>query len=233
MTNKNFKISAALIVGFALIVAIAAVVTSRDEAEPVVAAPAEATAPTGETEEDVTEVTAVRAKDARRLGPKGESGVTFTEFLDFECEACLAAFPLVEELREKYAGKITFNVRYFPIASHGNAQNAAIAVEAAAQQGEFEAMYKKMYETQTEWSEQQVSKADLFREFAEEMGLDMDEYDKAVADPATLARVQEDLEAGQALGVQGTPTFFIDETLFEPQSPDDFEAGIEEALAGK
>lgn len=233
MTNKNMKYSAVLIGVFALLIAVAVIVSGGDDPETVVATPVEATSPTGAAAEEVAEVTAVRAKDARRLGPKGDSGVTFTEFLDFECEACLAAFPLVEEVREEYAGQVTFNVRYFPIASHGNAENAAIAVEASAQQGEFEAMYKKMYETQTEWSEQQVSKADLFREYADELGLDMEEYDKAVADPATLERIQEDVNAGRELGVQGTPTFFIDEALFEPQSPDDFKAGIEEALASK
>jgi hypothetical protein len=72
--------------------------------------------------------------------------------------------------------------RYFPIPSHTNAINSAVAVEAAAQQGKFEEMYKRMYDTQSEWGEQQDSKAALFRGFAQELGLDLTAYDKAVAE---------------------------------------------------
>jgi protein-disulfide isomerase len=136
--------------------------------------------------------------------------VTLVEFLDFECESCLAAYPVVEQLRADYAGQVTFVARYFPVEGHFNAQNAAVAVEAAAQQGQFEAMYQRMYETQPQWGEQQTSRAPLFREFASDLGLDMDAYDDAVADPATLDRVLADRDDGLALGVQGTPTFFLD-----------------------
>ncbi len=73
------------------------------------------------------------------------------EFLDFECEACRAAFPLVEQLRSQYGDRVNFVVRYFPIPAHFNAERAARAVESAAQQGKFEPMYKKMYETQSQW----------------------------------------------------------------------------------
>lgn len=93
--------------------------------------------------------------------------MTFTEFLDFECEPCAAALPAIEQLRQEYAGRVTFNIRYFPIESHKNARNAAIAVEAAAQQGKLEAMYKKMFETQPSWGEQDDSKAAVFRGFAQ------------------------------------------------------------------
>lgn len=72
------------------------------------------------------------------------------EFLDFECEACRAALPMVERLRSEYGERLNVVVRYFPIRSHFNAERAARAVESAAQQGMFEAMYKKMYETQAD-----------------------------------------------------------------------------------
>ena len=151
----------------------------------------------------------VRA-DSHRLDTATSGDVTLVEFLDFECESCLAAYPVVEQLRADYAGQVTFVARYFPVEGHFNAQNAAVAVEAAAQQGQFEAMYQRMYETQPQWGEQQTSRAPLFREFASDLGLDMDAYDDAVADPATLDRVLADRDDGLALGVQGTPTFFLD-----------------------
>ncbi|ANS79361.1 Periplasmic thiol:disulfide interchange protein DsbA [Serinicoccus hydrothermalis] len=162
---------------------------------------------------------------------EGPDAPVLVEFLDFECEACRAAYPLVEQLRQDYDGQLTVVARYFPIPSHANAVNAAVAVEAAAQQGQFEAMYKRMYATQAEWGEQQESKADVFRGFAEELGLDMDAYDAAVADEATAERIARDYQDGIDLGVQGTPTFFLDGQLLQPQSEADFRDAIEAAIA--
>jgi protein-disulfide isomerase len=192
------------------------------------ATPPTATAPTDEAPTNAPQVV---ADDPRRLGRPGTSGVTFTEFLDFECEACAAAFPAIEQLRREYAGRVTFNIRYFPIDSHQNARNAALAVEAAAQQDKFEEMYKRMYETQGSWGEQQSSKASLFRGFAKDLGLNMREYDAAVADPETTERIERDVQAGQQLGVQGTPSFFIDEEKIEPQSFDDLRQQLDAAIA--
>ncbi|MGB5951625.1 MAG: thioredoxin domain-containing protein [Ornithinimicrobium sp.] len=155
---------------------------------------------------------------------------TLVEFLDFECEACASAYPVVEQIREDYAGQINVVVRYFPIQSHVNAVNAAVAVEAASQQGQFEAMYSRMYETQAQWGEKQTSEAATFRDFAQDLGLDMADYDAAVGASATLARVEQDYQDGLDLGVQGTPTFFLDGELLEPTSVEDFRGAIDDAL---
>jgi protein-disulfide isomerase len=152
------------------------------------------------------------------------------EFLDFECEACRAAYPAVEQLRETYGDTVTFVVRYFPIPSHVNAERAARAVEAAAQQGRFEAMYQKMYETQAQWGEQQAPMDNLFREFAAGLGLDMTAYDAAYDDPATLERIRADVADGQALGVQGTPTFFVDGVRVEATDISDLTNALDAAL---
>lgn len=170
-------------------------------------------------------------EDSRIVGEEGSSDVVFVEFLDFECEACGAAYPLVEELRQKYGDQVTFVARYFPLPGHFNAERAARAVESAARQGKFVEMYQKMYETQTTWGEQQVPLDDLFRGFAEDLGLDMGQYDTDYASDAVAARVQRDVEDGVALGVQGTPTFFLDGKRFEPTSAEDFEDALVDALA--
>ena len=104
------------------------------------------------------------------LDSAGPNAPTLVEFLDFECEACGALYPYVEEIREQYDGQINYVFRYYPIPSHYNSMNAALAVEAAAQQDRVEDMYHRMFETQAEWGEQQVSEADLFRGFAEDLG---------------------------------------------------------------
>ncbi|WP_202638454.1 DsbA family protein [Bailinhaonella thermotolerans] len=173
----------------------------------------------------------VRA-DSHRLQTAADGKVTVVEFLDFECEACGAYFPMVEQLRARYAGKVTFVTRYFPIASHFNAERAARAVEAAARQGRFEAMYRRMFESQKEWGEKRIPADEIFRGYAKALGLDMAAWEKAYADPATLDRIRKDAADGEALGVQGTPTFFLNGKKIQPQSYDEFKAAIDAALAG-
>ncbi|WP_019178972.1 DsbA family protein [Microbacterium yannicii] len=172
----------------------------------------------------------VTRSNSHVLDKGGEGAVTVVEFLDFECEACGAFYPVVEELREKYAGEITYVVRYFPLPGHFNSKNAAIAAEAAAQQDRFEDMYHQLFQSQAEWGEAQESRADLFRGFAEELGLDMAAYDAAVENPETLARVEQDLNEGRALGVNSTPSFFVDGQQLELQNWTDLEAAIQAAV---
>jgi protein-disulfide isomerase len=170
-------------------------------------------------------------ENSHRLSTVADGRVTFVEFLDFECEACAAAYPAVEQLRSEYADRVTFVVRHFPVPSHANAENAAVSVEAAGRQGRFEAMYRRMFETQREWGEQQVSQAPLFRRFAAELGLDMDAYDRSVADPATLERVRADRLDGVSAGVRGTPTFFLNGVRLQPRSIDDLRAALDRELS--
>lgn len=186
--------------------------------------------PFSPSKEDIAASTAVVAENSHRLQTVEDGKVTMVEFLDFECEVCGAVHPGVEEIRKEYADRVTFVVRYFPIPGHKNSGNAAIAVEAAAQQGQFENMYQMMFETQASWGESQESQSEYFRTFAEALNLDMDAYDAAVADPATAERVQFDFDAGRALGVQGTPTFFVNDEMIEVASFDDIRTALDAAL---
>jgi protein-disulfide isomerase len=165
------------------------------------------------------------------LGEASEGTVTLVEFLDFECEACGAFYPYVEQFRAEYQGRITFVARYFPIPAHHNSRNAAVAVEAAAAQGKFEEMYRMMFETQGAWGESQQDRSPLFRTYAEQLGLDLAAYDAAVAAPETLARVLQDYDEGVALGVDSTPTFFLDGEKMTIESLDGFRAQLDAALA--
>ncbi len=165
------------------------------------------------------------------LGDPSDGQVTLVEFLDLECEACAAVFPFVEELRQTYEGRVRFVIRYFPLPGHANAVNAALAVEAAAQQGRLEDMYAILYRSQAEWGEKQESQAGLFRGIAEELGFDMEAYDAAIADPATAARVELDRSDAEGLGLQGTPSFFLNGEPLELTSAEDVVAAIDAALA--
>ena len=171
--------------------------------------------------------------DSHVLDEGGADAVTVVEFLDFECEACGAFYPIVEDLRAQYAGDITYVVRYFPLPGHINSTQAALAAEAAAQQDRFADMYHRLFETQSQWGEQPQETPEVFRGFAADLGLDMAAYDAAVADPATLARVQADKSDGEKLGVRSTPSFFIDGELVVLQAWGDLEAAIEKAVNEK
>lgn len=187
---------------------------------------------TSTTSADVADPGQLVRDDSHRLSSVPDSDVTFVEFLDFECEACRAAFPMVEQLRTEYGDRVNFVVRYFPIESHFNAERAARAVEAAARQGKFEPMYKKMFETQSQWGEQQVPADETFRGFASELGLDLTAFDAAYNDPATLERINIDVADGEALGVRGTPTIFLNGEQLEFRTYDDMSNAVDQALKG-
>ncbi|MBS1691468.1 MAG: thioredoxin domain-containing protein [Actinobacteria bacterium] len=204
----------------AVAVGVVVVLLVRDGGSP---APARAT-------EDA-QVGQVVRENSHRLNSVPDSDVNFVEFLDFECEGCKALYPAVEQLRAEYGDRVNFVIRYFPLSGHFNGERAARAVEAAAQQGKLEAMYKKMYETQSEWGERRIPADAVFRGFAAELGLDMLAYDAAYNDPATLERIRLDMADGEALGVQGTPTFFVDGVRLEPRRYEDLTNALDRALA--
>lgn len=219
--TRNVKISLAVVGVFAVVVA--ALLVFANPAQ-------DRAARTGVGAESSDAASLLVRPDSHRLSSAPDGRVTFVEFLDFECEGCLAAYPSIERLRQDYAGKVTFVVRYFPLPSHFNGMRAAQAVEAAAQQGKFEQMYQRMFQTQSEWGEQQTPKDDVFRGFAADLGLDMAAYDAAYNDPATVERIRKDMADGQALGVQSTPTFFLNGTEIEPRNYADLTAAVDAAL---
>ncbi|AWZ10300.1 MULTISPECIES: thioredoxin domain-containing protein [unclassified Streptomyces] len=220
--TKNLKISLGLV---ALVLAVVAALLLANRSPD--AAPAGDGTGTGEA----AAASVLVRPDSHRLSTAKDGKVTVVEFLDLECESCRAAFPDVEWLRKEYEGRVTFVMRYFPIPSHRNAELAAAAVEAAGAQGKLEEMYTKMYETQASWGDQQVSHEETFRGFARELGLDMAAFEKAWKDPATAARVKKDREDGISLGVQGTPTFFVNGKRPKITGYDSFKAVIEAELA--
>lgn len=139
-------------------------------------------------------------------------------------------YPTVEELRAEYGDRVTFVVRYLPL--HGNSVEAAQAAEAAKEQGEFEAMYKALFDNATEWGHQETSQRELFFSYAEEIGLDMERFEQVYDDPATTQRIEQSAADAEALGVTGTPTFFVDGKPLEPTRVEDLTNPLDTALEG-
>nr|WP_236558080.1 thioredoxin domain-containing protein [Citricoccus sp. K5] len=192
--------------------------------------PQDASASTGQESGQPSQETGQLVREnSRVLSQAPNEKAVLVEFLDFECEGCAAAYPVVEDLRAEYGDTVTFVHRYFPLPGHPNSMTAATAVEAAAQQGAYEAMYQKMFDTQEQWSHTAEDRSPVFRGYAEKLGLDMAAYDAAVADPATRARIEQDLADGAALGVQGTPTFFLDGKPLTLNTLEQFRAEVDAA----
>lgn len=167
-------------------------------------------------------------EDSPRLSDGGD--VVFVEYLDFECEACLALYPSIEEIRAEYGDQVTFVVRYLPL--HGNSVEAAKAAEAAGAQGEFEAMYKALFDNADQWSHQETSQREAFFGYAEKLGLDMERFEQVYDDPATLERIEQSAADAEALGVTSTPTFFVDGERLEPTRVEDLTDPLDAALEG-
>lgn len=166
--------------------------------------------------------------DAARLADGGPDAPVLVEFLDPECESCRAVKPIVDQLKTDHEGDLTIVVRYMPL--HTSSINAAKAMEAAGAQDRYLDMYDLIYETQPEWGEQQSAEEDAFFAMAEQLGLDMDEFRATYDDPATTAKIERDQADGEALGVTGTPTFFLDGEQLELQTVDDLVVPVREAV---
>jgi len=136
-------------------------------------------------------------------GP-AEAPVTLVEYGDYECPYCGAAYPIVKEVQARLGEKLRFVFRNFPITtSHPHAEQAAEAAEAAASQDRFWEMHDLLYENQ-----KRLRDPDL-RDYAEQLGLDLEKFDQDLAEHVHAARVREDFMGGVRSGVNGTPTFYI------------------------
>ena len=207
--SKNLIITLCLLVVAALGIGLLVYLDGDDEATTAQGA-ARPTAPGDGPEEQPTAPADVFVREnSRYLDQVEDAQVTVVEFLDFECEACRAQYPVMERLREDYDGRINMVIRYFPLPGHLNSGPSAAAVEAAARQDALDEMYQRMFETQGEWGESREDQSEVFVGFAEDLGLDMDEFVETMESEETEARVQADFDDGLLLGVQGTPTIFV------------------------
>ena len=133
-----------------------------------------------------------------------DAPVTVVEFSDFECPYCLAMFSTLRTLREEYGKKIRLVFRQFPLNSiHPRAQKAAEASLCAADQGKFWEMHDSMFENQGD-----LEVSDL-ESRAEVLGLDVTRFQSCLSDAQHADRIKEDVAAGTAAGVTGTPAIFV------------------------
>jgi len=135
--------------------------------------------------------------------------VTIVEFGDYQCPACGSAHPIVKEVLSAYGNKINFVFRNFPLTSvHQNALIAAEAAEAAGAQGKFWEMHDMLYENQKEWSEV-TDPNSLFADYAKKLGLDTQKFEEDIKNATYSNVIRIDQDDGNTVGINATPTFFI------------------------
>jgi protein-disulfide isomerase len=133
-----------------------------------------------------------------------DAEITVVQYGDYECPYTRLSRHSVHALQHELADRLLFVFRHFPLeAIHPHARMAAAAAEAAAAQGEFWAMHEYLFEHQA------ALDAPMLLRYADVIGIDVARFDRDRLSDNIAARIDRDLASGQASGVEGTPTFYI------------------------
>ena len=160
---------------------------------------------------------AVGAKDAP---------VTIVEFTDFQCPFCKATEGTINQLKSKYGDKIRLVHEDYPLPFHSHAMDAAKAARCANEQGKFWPYRDALFADQSK-----LAPADL-KATAKSLGMDPSKFDACFASTKYDGMIKADQAAGEKVGVDGTPAFFIDgRPLTGAQPVNKFEELIDDELA--
>lgn len=136
-------------------------------------------------------------------GPENAS-VTLVEYGDYECPHCGKAYLLVKQIQKQLGDRLRFVYRHFPLTTlHAYAQHAAETAEAAGAQSRFWEIHDYQFEHQQELAKDSVL------QYAAQLGLDTERFEREIAEHVYAEQVREDFRSGVKSGVNGTPTFFI------------------------
>jgi len=157
------------------------------------------------------------AKDAK---------VTIVEWADFQCPFCVRVNPTLEQVAKEYGDKVNFSFTHLPLSMHSKARAAHQASEAAHRQGKFWEMHDRIFAKPRDLS------PETYLRYANEMGLDIDQYNSDFESSSVRKVIDDDLAMASKLGVQGTPSFFINGRFVSGAQPyGAFARLIDEALA--
>jgi protein-disulfide isomerase len=154
-----------------------------------------------------------------------DAPVTVVEFTDFQCPACRAIHPVLDELLKSYGNRVRFVVRDFPLVNHEQSRKAAEAADAANAQGKFFEYITVLF------TNQEALDVASLKKYAAAMGLDMTRFNAALDGGTYAAEVQKDVDDGTELGIDSTPTIFVNGVRQRDLSPEGLRAGLERALS--
>ncbi|MBF0176376.1 MAG: thioredoxin domain-containing protein [Magnetococcales bacterium] len=129
--------------------------------------------------------------------------ITIVEFSDFQCPYCRNIQATLNKLFEQYPDKVRLVFRHYPLPIHPLAAKAAEASQCAADQGGFWAYHDTLFTTESDLE------LPLLKELAAKQKLDTTKFNECLTSGKHAARIQEDMQEGENLGVNGTPAFFI------------------------
>ena len=167
-------------------------------------------------------------------GPANLS-VTLEEYGDYQCPPCGMLHPELKKIEREYGPRINFVFRNLPLTTlHKNALVAAQAAEAARLQSRFWEMHDRLYETQSVWKDE-ANPRHIFTKYAGELGLDTERFSRDMEGNEVQLRLADDQRRAQSLGVQGTPTVFVEGRQLKPEvtSPEGIRKGINLMLTRK
>lgn len=151
--------------------------------------------------------------------------VTIIEFTDFQCAACGAMYPVMEDVLKSYGNRVRFVIRDFPLTTaHPNAFRAAQAASAANAQGKFWEYIDILFRNQS------TLDTDSLKKYATQIGLDRKRFDLEFESGRYDADIRRDIEDGEMYGVEGTPTIFINGVMVTELGADSLRAAIEKAF---
>lgn len=170
---------------------------------------------------------------------EGSTGVKLVEYGDFQCPYCQTYHATVNDIVEEYKDRITFQFVNFPLTSiHQNAFAASRAAEAAGKQGKFWEMYDILFQNNdpsgaSGWVASN-SPTTQFEQFAKQIGLNVEQYNKDFTSKAVNSAVNADMRKGNEAKVDSTPTFFLDgKKVTIGNSAEEFRKALDEAIAKK
>ena len=140
-----------------------------------------------------------------------DAKVVLVEYGDFQCPSCGAAHPQIKEAMETYKNDVAFIFRNFPLTTiHPNARVSSAAAEAAGLQGKYWEMHNIIYEAQADWEKLTGDqRTNIFVGYATALGLDKDKFTTDLASKAVNTKISFDQALGKKIGVNATPTFYL------------------------
>jgi len=146
------------------------------------------------------------SEDRDHVQGRPDAPGTLVQYGGYECPYCGAAYSIIKEVQARMGERLRFVFRNFPITTvHPHAERAAEAAEAAASQGKFWQMHDLLYENQRNLRDEDL------RVYAEQLGLEVELFDTELTQHVHAERIHEDFMSGVRSGVNGTPTFYIND----------------------
>lgn len=156
-------------------------------------------------------------------GP-ADAPVIIVEYTDFQCPYCARLGATLDQMMKLYPGKLKIVYKSFPLSSHKYSWQAATTAMAANKKGKFWEVYKEIFANYN-----RINDAKL-KEIRNHYGLDTQEFEALMNSPQIRSQVASDRNEGIQLGVQGTPTVFINGKRLNNKRPDGFKAAIDKEL---